>query len=205
MKNTNTKVYLIGGAPGAGKSTLGLALGTRLGIASLSVDDLVVEAQGITTPETPPGLHVMRRAPFHEYVTDSSVEQLKSDATAQHEAAWPLVERVVRLHARWGSASAIVIDGWFMRPSMVAQLELDNVWSGWIVPSDRILEERESRNEESRSSNPKLMLEKFLARSLWFNDLVRREAAEFQMDILPQPGETSVDELCQMVLDSSGA
>lgn len=200
MKDTNIKVYLIGGAPGAGKSTLGLALGARLGIASLSVDDLVVAALAITTPETHPGLHVMRQ-PFHEYVTDSSVEQLKSDATAQHEAAWPLVDRVVRKHSRWGGASAIVIDGWFMRPSMVAQLELDNVWSGWIVPSDRVLEERESRNHDWKSSNPKLMLENFLARSLWFNDLVRREATELQMNILPQPGETSVDQLCEMVLD----
>jgi 2-phosphoglycerate kinase len=203
LKNTKTKVYLIGGAPGAGKSTLGLALGARLGIASLSVDDLVVAALAITTPETHPGLHVMRRVPFYEYVTDGSVEQLKLDATAQHEAVWPLVERVVRLHARGGRS--IVIDGWFMRPSMVAPLDLDNVWSGWIVPSDRVLEEREARNEGfvRKSSNPKLMLENFLARSLWFNDLVRREATELQMNILPQPGETSVDELCQMVLDSA--
>jgi 2-phosphoglycerate kinase len=201
LKKTKTKVYLIGGPPGVGKSTLGLVLGARLGIASLSVDDFTLAAQAITTPETHPGLHVMRRVPSTEYFTDSSVEQLKSDATAQHEATWPLVERVVRIHAT--RESAIVIDGWHMRPRMVAQMELDNVWSGWIVPSDSVLEEPESRNEEfvRKSTNPQRMLENFLARSFWFNDLIKREATELQMNILPQPGETSVDELCQMVLD----
>lgn len=163
MGHSDTKVYLIGGPPGAGKSTLGLALGARLGVASISVDDLVIAAHAITIYETHPGLH-----------------------------------------AKWGST--IVIDGWHMRPRMVAQLELDNVWSGWIVPSDSVLEERESRTVEfvRKSSNPKRMLEDFLARNLWFNDLIRREATELHMNILPQPRETSVDELCQMVLDSSG-
>lgn len=200
MKNTNTKVFLIGGAPGAGKSTLGLALGARLGIASLSVDDFMRAAQAITTPETHPGLHVMRRVPSTEYFTDSSVDQLKSDATAQHEATWPLVERVVRLHAR--GESAIVIDGWHMRPRMVAQLELDNVWSGWIVSSDSVFEERGIKSAEwvRKSSNPERLHENLLARSLWYNDLIRQQATELGMNILPQPGETTVDELVQMVL-----
>ena len=166
MKNATTKVFLIGGAPGAGKSTLGLALGARLGIASLSVDDFMLAAQAITTPETHPGLHVMRRVPSLEYFTNSSGDQLKSDATAQHEATWPLVERVVRLHAR--GESAIVNDGRHMRPRMVAQMELDNVWSGWIVPSNSVLEERESKNVEfvRNSTNPQRMLQNFLVRSL---------------------------------------
>lgn len=200
MGNTCTKVYLIGGAPGAGKSTLGLALGARLGIASLTVDDFMRAAQAITTPETHPGLHVMRRVPSIEYFTDSSVDQLKSDATAQHEATWPLVERVVRLHAR--GESALVINGWHIRPRMVAQLELDNVWSGWIVPSDSVLEEREIKSAEwvRKSSNPERMHQNLLARSLWYNDLIRQQATELGMNILPQTGETTVDELCQMVL-----
>ena len=87
---------------------------------------------------------------------------------------------------------------------MVAQLGLDNVWSGWIVPSDSVLEERETKIGEwmRKSSNPKRTLENFLARSLWFNDLVRRQTNELGMNILPQPGDTTVDELCEMVLAS---
>lgn len=104
-----TKVFLIGGAPGAGKTTLGSALAARLGFTSLSIDDLLTAAQAVTTPESHPRLHFMRNKPYLEYFTNSSVEQLKADATLQHEAAWPLVKRVIRKHARGGSA--IVIDG----------------------------------------------------------------------------------------------
>jgi 2-phosphoglycerate kinase len=202
LKNTNIKVYLIGGAPGAGKSTLGLALGARLGFASLTVDDFMRAAQAITTPETHPGLHPMRGVPATEYFTDSSVDRLKSDATAQHEATWPLIERVVRLHAR--GERALVIEGWHIRPRMVAQLKLDNVWSGWIVPSDSVFEEREIKSAEwvRISSNPERLRNNLLTRSLWYNDLIRRQATALQMNILRQPGETTVDELCQMVLGS---
>ncbi len=63
MAKTNTKVFLIGGAPGAGKTTLGSALAARLGITSLSIDDLKTAALAITTPETHPKLHVMRKEP----------------------------------------------------------------------------------------------------------------------------------------------
>ena len=54
------------------------------------------------------------------------------------------------------------------------------------------------------SANPERMLQNFLARSLWHNDLIRRQATELQMNILPQGGETSVDELCNTVLRKSG-
>ena len=159
-------------------------------------------AQGVTTPETHPGLHVMKKVPSLEYFTNSSVDQLRSDATLQHEATWPLVEAVVRFHAKW--ESAIVIDGWHLRPSSVAQLKLNNVWSGWIVASATVIEERERKNKWwAHSPDPERMRENFLARSLWYNDLIKQQATELRMNILPQVGETSVDELCEMVLERS--
>ena len=203
LENIKTKVFLIGGAPGAGKTTLGSALAARLGITSLSIDDLKTAAQAITTPETHPKLHVMRKVPSLEYFTNSSVEQLKADATLQHEAVWPMVEQVVRKHAR--SGSPIVIDGWYLRPNWVAQLNLKNVWSGWIVVSAKVLQEREKNVAWYReSTDPERMLENFLARSLWYNDLIKEQATQHQMTILPQPGNKSVDQLCNMILERSG-
>ena len=49
------------------------------------------------------------------------------------------------------------------------------------------------------------MLENFLARSLWYNDLIKQQASELQMNILPQAGEMSVDELCEVVISRSDA
>jgi 2-phosphoglycerate kinase len=199
----NVSVFLIGGAPGVGKTTLGCALAAKLGISSVTIDDLMTVAQTVTTPETHPGLHVMRKVPYLEYFTNSSVDQLETDANVQHAAAWPFVKNLILKHGVW-APSPIVIDGWHLRPGKVAELKLDNVWSGWIVISPSVLIEREKKNLKwlQGSSSPERMHENFLARSLWFNDLIKEEATSLQMNILPQTGNASVDDLCNMILNS---
>jgi len=194
-------VFLIGGTPGAGKSTLGTALATRLGIGSLTIDDLVTAVQAVTTPHTHPGLHLMWKTSHLEYFTNNSIEKLKSDAMRQHEAAWPFIRQVIRKHAFGGSA--IVIDGWHLWPNKVSQLQLENIWAGWLIATPAVLQEREMKNVNwlQGSSDPDQMLANFISRSLWFNNWIEEQAKELQMTILPQHGETSVDELCEMILE----
>jgi len=129
--NMNNKVFLIGGAPGVGKTTVGTALAIKLGITSLTIDDLLTAAVAVTTPETHPGLHIMRKVPYFEYYTNSSVNQLKADATLRHEAVWPMVEHIIQKYAR--RESAIMIDGWHLRPTWVAQLNIKMFGQvGWL-------------------------------------------------------------------------
>ncbi|MEO1165224.1 MAG: hypothetical protein AAFV98_15670 [Chloroflexota bacterium] len=125
------RVILIGGAPGAGKTTLGSALAVKLGVNSLTIDDLVTASVAITTPETHQGLHVMRKTHHTDYYTNSSLEQLKADATLRHEATFPMVERLIRKYVK--RDAGIVIDGWHIRPQWVAELALDSVVSCWLV------------------------------------------------------------------------
>ncbi|MEZ4649764.1 MAG: hypothetical protein R3E97_13455 [Candidatus Eisenbacteria bacterium] len=199
MNDTDVKVFLIGGPPGAGKTTLGTALAIRLGVTSLSCDDLIRAAAAVTTPESHPGLHVMRRMPSLAYFTESDVGRLIEDATVQHEAVWPMVERVIRFHASGGSR--IVIDGWYMRPSWVGALGLTNVRPHWIHAAESVLRERESRLPwYQESSDPTRMLENFLGRSFWHNALIREEATRHGMSILEQPGDRSVEALCDEIL-----
>lgn len=197
------RVFLIGGTSGAGKSTLGAALASQLGILSLSIDDLVTGAIAITTPETHPGLHALRRMPYPEYFTNSTVEQLKADATLRHQATWPMVARVIKKHARWGAS--IVIDGWHMRPQWVADLNLENVWAGWILAAPDVLKERERKNVEfwQDSPDPERMYQNFLRRSLWYNDFIEAEATKYNMNILYQDGTKSVEDFCQIVLSEA--
>jgi 2-phosphoglycerate kinase len=128
------------------------------------------------------------------------VDQLTADATVQHEAIWPGIERVIRKRAAWGPP--IVIDGWFLRPRKVAELNLDGVTSFWIVANPAVLEERERRNVEffGQSSNPEQMLNNFLGRSIWYNELIKREATELGLNVLKQDGNFSVDALCAMAM-----
>lgn len=203
---SNIRVILIGGPPGAGKTTLGAALGSKLGIASLTVDDLVVAAKAVTAPVTHPGLWAMGQASWLEYFTFSSVEDLKADATLRHEAAWPMAKTVIQKHAS-GEGTPIVIDGWHLRPSYVATLDLDTVWPSYIVPEPAVLEARERAlvpEVYGRAPDPERMLANFLARSHWFNALVEGQAAELGMQVLRRGGNVTVDELCGQVLDAMG-
>ena len=119
---------------------MGRALAARLDATSLSIDDLLTAAKAVTTARSHPGLHVMSVLNHIEYFTTRSVDQLKADATVQHEATWPAIEKVIRNHATWGSP--IVIDGWALRPKRVAELDLGNVTSLWLVAEASVLEER---------------------------------------------------------------
>ncbi len=122
MERSTIRAILIGGPSGAGKTTLGEALAARLGMASLTVDDLVVAARGVTTEESHPGLWAMVKGPWHEYFTRSSLEELAADATLRHEATWPMVRALIRRHAS-GAGRPIGFDGWHIRPSYVAGLD----------------------------------------------------------------------------------
>ncbi len=197
---THPKVLLIGGAPGVGKTTLGRHLAQQIGATSLSIDDLMTAARAVTTPESHPGLHVIHGRDYTDYFTNSSVDQLIADATAQHEATWPAVEKVIRNHASWGSP--IVIDGWAMRPRWVNELNLESVASFWLVAPTSVFEERERKNTEflQHSPDPDRMLSNFLARSLWYNELIREQVAELKLNLLEQSGATPVEDFCQIVL-----
>lgn len=46
------------------------------------------------------------------------------------------------------------------------------------------------------------MLENFLARSLWYNDLIKEQASELDMNILLQTGDASVGDLGKMILEA---
>ena len=48
------------------------------------------------------------------------------------------------------------------------------------------------------------MLASFLARGLWFKDLVEAEATDLAMPVLRQPGDATVDDLCDQVVGALG-
>ena len=197
---THNKVILIGGAPGAGKTTLGQALAVKLGVTSLTIDDLVTAVIAVTTRETHPGIHALRKGPHTEYFTNSSVDELIADATLRHEGSWPMVRQLIQKYTK--QKRGIVIDGWHMRPEWVADLQLENVWAGWLVIDPDVLEARERKNEAwlKGSADPERMFTNFMGRSLWYNSLIKAQAKALRMNILYQDGTKSVEELCQLVL-----
>ena len=198
------RVFLIGGAPGSGKTTLGCALAARIGGSSVTIDDLMTIAKTATTPESHPGLYLFRNMSYLEYFTNSSVDQLKRDAERQYEAIWPFVKNLIVKNFNW-TTTPIVIDGCHLRPHRVVEIDDGRIDSNWLFISPEALEGRERENDAwiKGSSDPAKMFKNFMARSLWYNDLIKREADELGMTVIHQNGDTPVNELCDAILAKS--
>lgn len=201
MSENTPKVVLIGGPPGAGKSTLGRATAAALGYGYLTVDDLLVAARVLTTEESHPAFHLIGRAGGHlRYFTESRADQLISDSLAVETASWPVVKQVIRMKLM--TFMPTVIDWWLLRPATVAALENPQVVPVWLhIDPERLwARERHNTGFVEGSSDPHRMLANFMSRSLWRNELVAREAGELGQPVLHLSGTEQIEDLVTRVI-----
>ena len=199
-------MLLIGGPPGAGKTSLGRAVAAELSFGSITVDDLVITGQVLTTKETHPALHQMRPIGHTRYFTESPPDQLIADAAELEETMWPALERVIRSHATTNTPT--VLDWWLLSPNKVDELEADTIASIWLYVDPDVLEEWERSNAAgfwAESSDPEQMIARFMRRSLWRNELVASQARELGLPVLYQSGADTVEDLVEAVLEIVGA
>lgn len=183
-------VILIGGAPGSGKSTLGRALAAALGHGSTSGDDLAIAMRSVTGPEDHPELHPARGAGHVAYFTNSPPDKLIEDAERLEHAMWPVLERVSMVHLQ--KRAGVVIDWWLLPPDSVSAMASDRIASLWLHVDPDVLWERERRNTSffGDSPDPGRMLDNFMARSIWRNDLVEEQATRLELPLLRVSGQT---------------
>ena len=190
---------LIGGPPGAGKTTLARAVAAELGAGAVAGSDLVTAVRRFASPEAHPGLYRRRGVGHVRYFTESDPEQLIADAVALEEEMWPAIVDVVRYHA--ADRESVALDWWLLSPRRVATLG-DDVHSAWLVIDESALEARERSNDWfwKQSPDPERMLSNFMARSRWRNRFVESEARELGLPIIRQPGDRPVAELAAEVI-----
>lgn len=194
------RALLIGGPPGAGKTTLARSVGAKLGFLSTTVDDLVTTARLFTDGRWRPDLHRAGGVGPLEYFTQGPPDRLIDDAVALEEAMWPVLDRVIHRHVV--DKDPIVMDWWLFNPDTLVNVSNGAIRSVWLHIDPAALDRRERDHGAFRegSSDPERMHTNFMARSLWRNQLVLDRATALGLPVVHQPGDRTVDDLTNEVL-----
>jgi 2-phosphoglycerate kinase len=192
------QVIYLGGAPMLGKTTAARILACRLGYSSISTDDIGVAVGAMTKRDQP-------EIDYREYYIVNSLEELIQDANAGHERKWPAYRAVIHRHATWDYP--LVIEGYALRPSRVHTLTGD-VSGVFLLADEALIEKRVRASDFSEgASNVELMIERYCARSIWHNAMLREEVARLGLKALEisdgMRPEEIVDE-CLRLLSRAG-
>ena len=194
MTPAQPPIVLVGGAPGAGKTTLARAVAARVGTPTQTFDHVVTAIRAITSPETHQAFHRGRMGHVG-YFTESSPDQLIEDAIALEQACWPAIERICGPSRARGEG--FVMDWWLLPPRQLAGASIPDVVAMWIEIDSAALERRERANEWffSSSADPDRMFTNFMARSTWANEHYPSQARSHGLPVIRQPGNRPTAEL----------
>ena len=172
MQNNIPKVILFGGAPMTGKTTIARMVAAEFSYSCISTDDLGEAVRAINPDSI---LNPMKEYDYWEYYIKKTKAELTDDFINQHNAMRPAIEAVINSHANW--SNPIVIEGWNLYPEWINELNLSNVFSFWFLSDETLLTSRIHTEVEfySRASNPKLMIQKYITRSLEYNKIIEEQ------------------------------
>jgi 2-phosphoglycerate kinase len=194
-----TRVIIIGGSSHVGKSTLGRSLSTKLGWNYLSTDTLARH------PGRPWVSTKVKSIPEHvaQHYQTLSVEALVLDVLEHYQNnVLPQVEVMLHAHICDLSRISLVVEGSALWPKFVANLVNENsVKAIWLTASDRLFQSRifAESNFDNVSKDRQYLIQKFLARTLLYDRLMREELERLGFISIDVESLSIADELVNLV------
>ncbi len=196
-----TRVILIGGSSCAGKSTLGLALASKLGWSYRSTDKLArhpgrpwLGADGKAIPEQ-----------VAEYYRQLSVDALFLDVLSHYEKnVLPIVEVIVSSHVSAKSTECLILEGSALWPEFVANLvSLNGVKAIWLTARNELFQNRIKRDSNfvNLCKDEKHLIQKFLDRTLLYNQHMREEVERLGFMCIDVESVSTADELLKKCME----
>ncbi|MFD2471175.1 AAA family ATPase [Amycolatopsis silviterrae] len=193
-------VYWIGGAPGAGKSTISRRLAARYGWHHYATDDTMRAHVARTTPDTAPYLHAFLAMDMDErWVRRSPAVMLETFHWFRGEGFGLIVEDLLRL-----PPEPCVVEGFRLLPHLVEQLATVGQ-AVWLLPTAEFraaaIESRSVPGEGFvwQTSDPERAARNLASRDRMFTDRLRDETTRLGLPTVEVDTATTEDDLFRQV------
>ena len=196
-------LYLIGGSPCSGKSTIAANLADRYQLISIKLDDLVEE---FTREARKDGAPISTR---REKRTSDQIWLREPVAMAEEE--WAFYEEIFPYLLQYlvdNQDKPLMIEGAGLLPQLVSSLALELAYL-CITPSADFQIEQYAKREWvpyvlQDSSNPQLAFDNWMKRDILFAQRCRREAERLSYPQLLTDGSRRIEEMAEQVADIFG-
>jgi hypothetical protein len=200
-------VYWVGGASGAGKSTIARRIAAEHGLQYYATDDVMPDHARRSTPETCPFLHEFMAMDSDErWVNRSPTVMLETFHWFRGEGFRMIIEDLLRLPKERG----VIADGFRLVPHLVKPLLANQRQAVWLLPTPQFREAVfDSRGGLQwgfigKTSDPQRALGNLLERDAMFTRRLYDEATLLEMSIIHVDTTMTVDYLTSRVTESFG-
>lgn len=206
LRHRLAHVHWIGGASGAGKSTIGRRLADRRAMRLYASDEAMPDHGGRITPHDAPFLGMFQAMDMDErWVNRSPQAMLDTFHWFRGEGFGLIVEDLLRLPAERG----VIAEGFRLLPDLVKPLLAAPDQAVWLLPTPRFrraaLEGRGSLWEIARkTSDPETALGNLLERDRMFTDRLREEVRRLGLTAIEVDTQLDEDDLTSLVAEAFG-
>ena len=180
-------IVLIGGTSHTGKSTLATFLAQKSGLKNISTDTLA-RHPGRPWKERP------EEIPLHvqEHYFNLSVNELIADVVKHYEKIWPIVQSVIEKNA-----NGLILEGSALLPKLIEKISSKKITAIWVTANNAFLKDRiyKSSNYFKKSTREKYLIDKFVERTIAFNDLILKEAKSFKFPVVEVQNYINIEDL----------
>ena len=195
-------VYWIGGASGAGKSTIARRIAAQHGFGVYATDEVMTDHARRSTPEDAPLLHNFIAMDMDErWVNRPAKTLLETFHWFQGEGFNMIVEDLLCLPRE----PKIIVEGFRPLPRLVKPLLSVPAHAVWLLPTpdfrQTVIESRGGSKWGflSKTSDPERALRNLLERDRMFTDMLREETARLEVPAIEVDVTMTEDELAKRV------
>ena len=199
LKGEKVMLYMIGGSPCSGKSTLASLLARKYDLLHIKLDDLVDEMMSQASVDSRP-ICLLRQDRNPEQIWMRNPEEMADEEWRFYEEIFPYVKSYLIKD----QDKALLVEGAGLLPHLIKSLEEPAVSYLCLTPTADFQKKHYKQREWvpyvlEGTSNPEQAFENWMQRDILFAQMVRKEAQKLGYPSLMTDGSRSEKETAEKI------